>query len=447
MDRSGRIRRSGLGPALPLFLAALIASAIVEAVVVAPCRAESRSEVTVATARIDAATVGILVGDEHASRGAGFVWRSGGVIATAAHVVTTAGEIRVRLPDGRMMPARLVGIDDVADVALLRVDADPPVPAFARPERLRRGDLVAAVGDPLGFAGTLTVGHVSNPARRWGETSPYDLIQHDAALNPGSSGGPLVDASGAVVGMNLAIADGARRHVGIGFALPIDVVDRIAARLLADGAIARPRLGLRLRPAASLRPMMPALADGLVTEAVEAGSPAAVAGLTPGDLIVAADGRPMETPEDLVRLLETKHPGDPLRLDLGSAQGARTVMLGRRPSPTRTLRVDPAETFDPGLALAAGSDGRIAAVAPAGPAAAAGLAVGDEILRIGERRVDGADSMRLLAEAVAAHGSSGVALLVRRASITRWVVLGPQGRLDVEAPFGSNAEARTSRLF
>lgn len=447
MTHSGRIRRFVLGPAPWIFLAALLTSSAAGAAVAEPRRDEGRAEVAVATARIDAATVGILVGEDRASRGAGFVWRTGGAVVTAAHVVDGAGEIRVRLPDGRAMAARVLGIDDVADVALLRIDADPPVPPFARGDRLHRGDVVAAIGDPLGFAGTLTVGHVSNPARRWGETSPYDLIQHDAALNPGSSGGPLVDAAGDVVGMNLAIADGARRHVGIGFALPIDVVDRIAARLLAEGAVVRPRLGLRLRPASSLRSTMPTLADGLVTEAVDAGSPAAAAGIVPGDLIVAADGRRMETSEDLVRLLETKHPGDALQLDLGAEKGLRTVVLGRRPSPTRALRIAAAAPFDPGLTLASDPGGRIAAVAPAGPAEAAGLAVGDEILRIGERRLDGADPAALFAEAVAARGSRGVALLVRRAETTRWVVLGPHGRLDVEAPFGSNAEARTSRLF
>ncbi|MCE1238088.1 MAG: trypsin-like peptidase domain-containing protein [Hyphomicrobiales bacterium] len=445
MDHVGRIRRFGFCPSTWIVLAALLTPTAAVGDAVELGRGDDRAARAIATTRIDAATVGILVGDERGSRGAGFVWRTGGAIVTAAHVVEGGGDIRVRLPDGRVSAARVLGVDDVADVALLRIDGDPPVPTFARSERLRRGDLVAAVGDPLGFAGTLTVGHVSTPARRWGETSPYDLIQHDAALNPGSSGGPLVDASGDVVGMNLAIADGARRHVGIGFALPIEVVDRIAARLLAEGFVARPRLGLRLRPASSLRATIPTLADGLVTEAVDAGSPAAAAGIAPGDVIVAVDGQRMTASEDLVRLLETKRPGDVLRLDLGAAQGVRTVVLGRRSSPTRALRVAAREAFDPGLSFASETGGRIATVVPGGPAETAGLAVGDEILEIGEHRLDGADSARLLAEAAA--GSGGVALLVRRAATTRWVVLGPHGRLDVEAPFGSNAEARTSRLF
>jgi len=394
-----------------------------------------------AARRIDGSVVGILRAGT--SCGAGFVWRGGGLVVTAAHVAAAAGEIRVRTADGREWAARPIGSDDVSDVALLRIDADPPPAPQAPADAVRRGDAVAAIGDPLGFSATLTVGHLSDPARRFGDTSPYDVLQHDAALNPGSSGGQLIDRDGRVLAMNLAIADGGRRHVGIGFALPIAVVDRIAARLLAEGEIARPHLGVRLREAAALRAAIPRLADGLVVEAVEPGSPAT--DLAPGAEILAADGIRLRSLVDLARLLDARRPGDTLRLTL--ADGERSVVLGRRPPPAAPPRTRGVTPFSPGFALDPDGRGRVAAVAPSGPAAAAGLAVGDEILSIGDRRLAGADGPKILAEAVRGGGAGGLALLVRRGGDTRWLVLGPQGRLDVDAPFGSNVEARTSHSF
>lgn len=405
-----------------------------------------------AAERADPSCVGI-VGREAGTtrdRGAGFVWRGGDVVVTAAHVVTGTGTLRVRLADGREVAARRVGVDEVADVAVLRLDESLPPAELAPAGSLRRGDPVAAIGDPLAFAGTLTVGHVSSPARPWADAGPYDVVQHDAALNPGSSGGPLIDRGGRVVAMNIAIADGARRHVGIGFALPVATVERVVERLLRDGEVVRPRLGLRLRPAEALRGAIPSLGAGLVIEAVEPGSPAAEAGLTAGEVVGALDGRPVETPRDLARALETKRPGDVLAVDVGGGGGSRraVVRLAAAPKPPVAVpSTEAAETFTPGFALAPDAPARIASLEPDGVAASAGLAVGDEILSIGDRRPDGSSGDALLARATGDAGSSGLALLVKRGVETRWVVLGPRGRLDAEAPFGSNAEALTSHTF
>jgi S1-C subfamily serine protease len=403
----------------------------------------------VAAERVDPSCVGILGRGTGRSgdRGAGFVLRPGGIVVTAAHVVAGVGEIGVRLADGGEVAARVIGVDELSDVAVLRVPADPPPIAVAPAGTLRRGAAVAAIGDPLGFAATLTVGHVSSPARPFDETSPYELVQHDAALNPGSSGGPLIDAEGRVVAMNVAIADGARRHVGIGLALPIEVVERIADRLLADGALARPRLGLRLRAAATLRSAIPSLAAGIVVEAVEPASPAAAAGLEPGDLLVAAGGRRLERPRDLALALETLRPGDELRLTTREVEGERTVTVrlaaATRPQPS----AEAPEAVALGLDLEPGASRRIAAVAPDTPAGSAGLAVGDELLAVSGRRVEGEGGASLLRAAEASPAPGGVALLVRRGDTTRLVVLGPRGRLDADAPFGSNAEALSSHLF
>ena len=402
-----------------------------------------------AAERVDPSCVGILgrgtgrTGD----RGAGFVLRPGGIVVTAAHVVAGLGEIGVRLADGNEVAARVVGVDELSDVAVLRVPVDPPPVAVAPSATLRRGDAVAAIGDPLGFAATLTVGHVSSPARPFDETSPYDLVQHDAALNPGSSGGPLIDAEGRVVAMNVAIADGARRNVGIGLALPIEVVARISERLLADGDLARPHLGLRLRAAATLRSAIPSLAAGIVVEAVEPASPAAAAGLEPGDLLIAANGRPLERPRDLARALEALRPGDALSLTTREAEGDHTVSLRLAAAPRPQPSAETPEPVALGVDLEPGASRRIAAVAPDTPAGSAGLAAGDELLAVAGRRIEGEGGASLLRAAEAAPVPGGVALLVRRGDTTRLVVLGPRGRLDADAPFGSNAEALSSHLF
>ncbi len=399
-----------------------------------------------AAARVDPSCVGIVSRESGTARdrGAGFVLGAGGVVVTAAHVVVGAGPIAVRLANGEETPARLVGVDEVADVAVLRIDADPPAITAAPAGAVGRGDPVAAIGDPLGYAATLTVGHLSTAARPYGETSPHDLIQHDAALNPGSSGGPLIDREGRVVGMNLAIADGARRHVGIGLALPIAVVERVAGRMANEGFAPRLRLGLRLRGAEALRGAIPNLPAGVVVEAVEPRSAAARGGLAAGDLLVAADGVRLTGARDLARALEAKRVGDPLRLGVRVGDDEREVIL--RVGIAAANPEEPAvpETVDLGLDIAAG---RIATVRPEGPAESAGLAVGDEVLAIGMRRLTGEEGSSAVRDAEATAGPGGVALLVRREEKTRWVVLGKRGRLDGDAPFGSNAEALSSHLF
>lgn len=417
----------------------------------ASAMSETAADFAAAARVVDRSVVGVVgqTGGSDRDRGAGFVWRPGGLVVTAAHVVAGETVIAVRLADGRELPARLMGADDVADVAVLRIEADPPIAEVAPGDGLRRGDPVAAIGDPLGFAATLTVGHVSSPARPLDEASPFEVIQHDAALNPGSSGGPLIDRHGRVVGMNVAIADGARRHVGIGFALPIEAVERVADRLARDGAIERPRLGARFRAARSLRPAMPGLGDGLVVEAVAAGSPAEAAGLEAGDVAIAAEGHPLAVPRDLARVLEAKRPGEALTLEVatGGARRAVVVPLTAMPKRTSATRAVVARApFALGLVLAAGSR-RITEVAPEGPAGGLGLAPGDEILAVGETRLSDTAAAAAIAAAEARAGAGGVALLVRRGETTRWLVVGPRGRLDGEAPFGSNAEARTSHPF
>lgn len=381
----------------------------------------------------------------------GFAYRPDGWIVTAEHAVADARRIVARLPDGRRVEARDVAADALADVAVARLPkAATLVPVAFADTTPMRGRPVAALGNPLGYGGSLTVGVVSAIDRDGGPDTPYDMLQHDASLNPGSSGGPLIDATGAVLGMNVAIPDGARRDVGIGLAVPADVVRRIADRLVTGGDLARPRLGLRLRDASALRDAIPALVgEGVIVENVEPGSAAARAGLKAGRLVVAAEGRPVRTTRDLARALEPKAPGDHFRVVVLDGDAAQTLEFALDGRPATAPR-PAADAVAPrwGLTFAA-DETTITAVAADSSADVAGLRPGDRLRAVGLTRI-GADhpgGSTLDAAIRAAADGSGVALLVERDGATRWLVLDSTGRLDTMAPFGSNSEAAASVLL
>jgi S1-C subfamily serine protease len=439
-------------------LAAPIRAAVLAGLLCAavPARAEvprPAADFTRAAQRIGVSFVDLEVTGKDGRRrfAAGFVLRADGWIVTAEHAVARARRVVARLPDGRRVEARSIAADPLSDVAVARLDGAPElVPAAIAAAAPERGRPVAALGNPLGYGASLTVGVVSAPTRDGGPDTPYDLLQHDAALNPGSSGGPLVDAGGAVVGMNVAIADGARRDVGVAFAVPIEVVTRIADRLIRDGAVPRPRLALRLRDAASLRDAIPALVgDGVVVEAVEPGSAAARAGVAAGRLIVAAEGRPVRTTRDLARALEAKAPGDRFRIVVLDGDTAETFEFALDGGPRSTEPIaDAAPTARFGLTLAA-DETSIAAVAADAPADLAGLRPGDRLLAVGLTRIDAAHPAGPVLDAAVATttAAGGTALLVERDGATRWLVLDHAGRLDTMAPFGSNSEAASSVLL
>lgn len=383
--------------------------------------------------------------DGRKQQASAFVYRADGLLMTAAHIAETDVKIRVTMPDGRRIPAKTVARDVLSDVALLRIDAGQPLVAarFAQgvPEA---GERVAAIGNPLGYSRSFTAGVISASARPYGTTTPYDYIQHDAALNPGNSGGPLVNSAGEVVGMNVAIADGARHNVGIGFAVPAPVLMRIAETLLKQGEIVRPVAGLRLREARELA----SDADGAAVEQVEAGSPAEKAGMRPGMIIVRAGGLEVRTPRDLARAMEPLAVGD--ELQVSARQGEDTAEFALRlASPnkaarsvlTRALALSKPHVASK-IALSQGT-ARIDAVAPGSAAAQAGLRRGDTILAVGMLRVDDATAEAALKSVTGER----LTLLIQRDGISRYIVIGEQGRLDLTAPFGSNAEAMDSAIL
>jgi serine protease Do len=268
--------------------------------------------------------------------GSGVVITPDGFLLTSAHVVEHAERIRVTFVDGTDLTAERVGVDPLSDLALLRAHGDGLVPArLGDADHLRVGQLVVAIGNPHGFAGSVTAGVVSALGRSLPIPSAGrvidNVIQTDAALNPGNSGGALVEGRGSVVGVNTAVAG-----VGLGLAVPInDATRRIVAALMRDGRVRRAYVGV----AGGSRPLPPRVAARLgrarcveVIEVVE-GSPAAHAGVRPEDLIVSADGLAIEDVGDLQRLLVAELIDRPVAL--GIVRGADERTLELRPAELR----------------------------------------------------------------------------------------------------------------
>ncbi|MDQ6736395.1 MAG: trypsin-like peptidase domain-containing protein [Gemmatimonadota bacterium] len=245
-----------------------------------------------------------------AGLGSGFVIRKDGVILTNAHVVRGATRVSVALRDGTTYAAKVVGTDDVNDLAVLKVDAaNLPVSPLGNSSSLIVGEWSIAIGNPYGFVlantePSVTVGVVSGVGRNLvaapadgGNGSYVDMIQTDAAINPGNSGGPLVDAAGEVIGVNSSIYSPSGGSVGLGFAIPINRAARVADDLLTHGSVRRPWIGVK--PAVGQqRTPGEAPARGVPVAAVTAGSPASTAGIRAGDVITRAAARPIRNPYD-----------------------------------------------------------------------------------------------------------------------------------------------------
>jgi serine protease Do len=249
---------------------------------------------------------------ERRSLGSGFVVSPDGYVVTNFHVVRDASEITVRFAELGERRARLVGSDSKTDIALLKVDGnDLPAVALGDSDQLQVGEPVMAIGNPFGLDQTVTTGIVSAKERFIG-SGPYDdFIQTDASVNPGNSGGPLIDARGAVVGINTAIFSQGGGSVGIGFAIPINLAKDVLLQLRESGKVTRGYLGVSVFPvtddvARELR--LPSRRGAVVAEIVP-GSPAAAAGLQVSDVIVAFGGRDVGDPHDLTRRVAATPPG------------------------------------------------------------------------------------------------------------------------------------------
>jgi S1-C subfamily serine protease len=262
--------------------------------------------------------------------GSGFVWNKQGHIVTNFHVIYGASSIKVTLADRSEHQARLVGADPDHDLAVLQIQAPESLVeplAIGASHDLRVGQKVLAIGNPFGLDHTLTTGVVSALGRTIKSMTNRTIegvIQTDAAINPGNSGGPLLDSSGRLIGVNTQIVSPSGAYAGIGFAVPVDTVNRIVPELIKHGKLIRPGLGISLIPDSIARRWG---VKGLIIGKVSRGGSADRAGLRGaretvtgrvelGDILVAVDGKPVETVDDLMDVMENHKVGDRVRVDV-----------------------------------------------------------------------------------------------------------------------------------
>ena len=277
--------------------------------------------------------------------GTGFVWDSGGHIVTNFHVIQEGSGVRVTLADQSSWPATLVGAFADRDLAVLKINAPrdklPAIPIGSSRDLLV-GQKVFAIGNPFGLDQTLTVGIVSALNREIDSTNQRTIrgvIQTDAAINPGNSGGPLLDSAGRLIGVNTAIYSPSGASAGIGFAIPVDEVNRIVPRLIRDGRITRPTLGVASANDGLRRALR--APEGVALVQVTPGGPAARAGLqayarnrdgsiAPGDVITAINDEPVASLDDMLTVLEKHQPGQSLTLALwrNGSKRKQAVQLG-----------------------------------------------------------------------------------------------------------------------
>ncbi|MBC7543108.1 MAG: trypsin-like peptidase domain-containing protein [Candidatus Sericytochromatia bacterium] len=251
---------------------------------------------------------------EQRGLGSGFIVDSSGLIVTNNHVIQGATQVIVTLSDGRKFPAKLVGRDPLLDLAVLKVEATGlPVLRFATDSSVRVGDWVMALGSPLGLDKTVTKGIVSALHRRVAINESVQFIQTDAPINPGSSGGPLINMSGQVIGVNTAVAAQAQ---GIGFAIPAGVTKQALDQLRAHGTVRRPWLGVGIQEVTPERARQAGLQPGLMVIEVYKGTGAARAGLTDGDILVSVDGVAVPNIAALRAVIQRKRPGDKVTVTL-----------------------------------------------------------------------------------------------------------------------------------
>lgn len=263
-------------------------------------------------------------------QGSGFIISPDGLVLTSAHVIAEARQVTVRMSDRREFRATVLGSDPLTDVAVLRIAAnDLPFLKTGHVEQLQVGDPVVAIGAPFGLEQSISHGIVSAMGRSIVGFTTVPHIQTDAPVNPGHSGGPLLDASASVVGMHATIFSISGGYQGLSFAVPIDVVLQVKDKIVAHGRVRHAYLG------ATVQNLDPTLAtvfgqhrpQGALVAGVAVGSAAALAGLATGDIITAYNGKPLDRTGDLIGHLSMASPGDQVRLGLWRARTARELVV------------------------------------------------------------------------------------------------------------------------
>lgn len=356
-------------------------------------------------------------GPRHPARtlGSGFIISEDGYILTNAHLVADIDEVIVRLVDKRQFNAKVVGVDERTDVALIKIDArDLRAVTIGDPAKLEVGEWVAAIGSPFGFENSVSAGIVSAKGRLVPDESEVPFIQTDVAVNPGNSGGPLFNLRGEVVGINSMIYSASGGYMGLSFAIPIDVAIKVAGQLRAQGRVVRGRLGVRIQevtPELAAAFKLERAAGGLVV-AVDKASPAEEAGLLPGDVILKVDGTSLEGSNDLARLIAATPPGTTIKLEVWRHGKSRevTVTVGELVAERSRAEPELQKTLPNRLGLVLteltpsqrsrlGVDGGLLVRSVSGAALKAGIQEADVIVAINDTRIDRlADFDKVLAQ-------------------------------------------------
>ncbi|MDB5762908.1 MAG: peptidase [Herminiimonas sp.] len=359
-------------------------------------------------------------------QGSGFIVGKNGLILTNAHVVQNADEVTVKLSDRREYKAKVLGSDTATDVAVLKINADNlPVVSLGNPAQLGVGDYVLAIGAPFGFEQSATAGIVSAKGRSLPGDGYVPFIQTDVAVNPGNSGGPLFDANGNVVGINSQIYSQTGGYQGVSFSIPIDVALQVKDQIVSTGKVTHARLGVTIQElnqtlAESFKLKQP---DGALVSSVATGSPAAKAGIQPGDVILKYNSQPITRSGDLPTLVGMGKPGEKAKLEVWRAgkkielaatlseakelvaaddSGAGTAPQGKLGLAVRPLT--PKEKNEANL-----SSGLVVEQT-AGPAARAGIEAGDVIISVNGTPVKTIEQL----QGLVAKESKHLALLVQR---------------------------------
>ena len=383
--------------------------------------------------------------------GSGFVVSPDGFIVTNAHVVENAEEITVRFSDKRELTAKVVGADTRSDVAVIKVEATGlPVVKIGDTKKLRVGEWVIAIGSPFGFSNTVTAGIVSATSRENLSGDPnldaVPFIQTDVAVNPGNSGGPLLNMRGEVVGINSQIFSRTGSFAGISFAIPIDYAFNVADQLMKTGKVVRGRIGVGIQNVTKdlADSLGLARAQGAAVSNVEEGSPAGKAGLEVGDVILKIDGRAVEGSADLSRTIRSLKPGTKVNLNIWRGGKPRDVVVTvsefKDDEATKTAAAGKggkkAESKPGKLGVAVVEltaeqkrvlkvTGGVAVEASDGAAQAAGIGPGDVIMRV--NNVDVANVKAFNDTVAKLDLKKPVALLIRDENGTRFVTFRPEG--------------------
>ena len=376
--------------------------------------------------------------------GSGFIISPDGYVLTNAHVVEGADEVYVTLTDKREYKAKMIGSDKRTDVALVKIEgSNLPRLNFGDSNKVRVGEWVIAIGSPFGLDNTVTAGIISAKARDTGDYLP--LIQTDVAVNPGNSGGPLINMRGEVIGINSQIYSRSGGYMGISFAVPIDEAIRVSEQLKTTGRVTRGRIGVQIGEVT--KDVADSLglpkANGALVQRVEQGGPAEKGGIEPGDIIVKFNGTPIEKSSDLPRMVGNTKPGARSTVTVWRKGAARDLAINigemepdnrvakeetRKPKPEQAVNTlglavtDLNETQKRELKI----DGGAVIENAEGAAARAGLRPGDIVLRINNTDVKDGKQFNALVSKL--EPKKTVLLLVRRGEASQFVTIKPNGQ-------------------